>query len=64
VAICNDTVQPNLVKVGRLELQHLVDARAIYLIRSLANIVRSIVRAAKARRDQLLAELVEQVERS
>jgi hypothetical protein len=35
VTIRNDTVQANLVEVGSLELQHLVDARAVDLIRSL-----------------------------
>jgi hypothetical protein len=62
VTICDDTVQTDLVEVRRLELQHLVDARAVYLIRGIANIVRGIIGAAKARRDQLLAELVEQIE--
>jgi len=38
VPICNDTVQADLVEVRRLQLQHLVDARAVYFIRGLADV--------------------------
>lgn len=61
VTIGNDTVQADLVKVGSLKLQHLVDARAVDLVRSLADIIACIVTTTKLRLDQLLTELIEEV---
>lgn len=43
VTVGNDTVQTNLVEVGCLELQHLKDTSAVYLIRSLSNLGVHIV---------------------
>ena len=63
MAVCDDTVQTNLVEIRRLELQHLVDAGAVDLIRGLADVLCRIIRTAKTRSDQLLAELVKQIER-
>jgi hypothetical protein len=62
VTIRNDTVQANLVEVGSLELQHLVDARAVDLIRSLADLAGLIIDTTKLCRDQPLAELVKEIE--
>ena len=62
VAVGNDTVETDLVEVGRLELQHLVDARAIDLVRGLADVISCIVTTTELCVDQLLAELVEEIE--
>jgi hypothetical protein len=61
VAVGDDTVKTDLVKVGCLELQHLVDASPVYLIRSLANLL-IVALTTKAGSNQLLAVLVQQVE--
>lgn len=39
VAVGNDTVETDLVEVGRLELQHLVDTSTVDLIRCLENLL-------------------------
>jgi hypothetical protein len=61
VAVCDDTVQTNLVEVGGLKLQHLEDTSAVYLIRCLAYLGIDII-TTEARSDQLLAVLVEKLE--
>jgi hypothetical protein len=61
VAVGNDTVKTDLVEVGCLELQHLEDTGAVYLIRCLSYLRVDIV-TAEARCDQLLAVLVEKLE--
>ena len=61
VAIGNDTVEADLVKVGSLKLQHLVDTSAVYLIRGLEDLL-VITFTAEAGSDQLLAVLVKKVE--
>jgi hypothetical protein len=61
VTIGNDTVQADLVKVGSLKLQHLVDARAVDLVRSLADIIGCIITTTELCLDQLLTELIEKV---
>ena len=61
MAICDNSVQPNLMQIGRFKLQHLEDTRAVYLIRSGSYFRRCAIHAAKSSIDELLAELVEQV---
>ena len=39
VAVGDDSVKANLVKIGRLKLQHLVDTGAVYFIRGLQNLL-------------------------
>lgn len=61
VSVCNNSVQANLVEVGGLELQHLVDSRPVDLVCSVPNLLRSTVGTAEASADELLAVLVEKV---
>jgi hypothetical protein len=61
VAVGDDTVKTDLVKVGCLKLQHLVDTSPVYLICSLANLL-IVALTTKAGSNQLLAVLVQQVE--
>ena len=61
VAVGNDTVQANLMKVGCLKLQHLVDARAIDLIRSLANLIGCIITTTELCLDQLFTVLIKEI---
>ena len=63
VAVSDDTVETDLVEVRSLQLQHLVDAGAVDLVRSLADLLGGIVAATELHLDELLAVLVEKVER-
>lgn len=62
VAVGDNTVQTNLVEVGSLELQHLKDTGAIYLIRCLPYFGIDVI-TTEAGCDQLLAVLVKKLER-
>ena len=62
VTVGNDTIKTNLVEVGCLELQHLVDTCTVNGISSLANFL-VITLTAEAGSDQLLAVLVKKIER-
>lgn len=57
VAVGDDTVKANFVKVWGLELQHLKDAVAIDVIGGLTDFLSGIVAAAKGGADELLAVL-------
>ncbi len=61
MAICNDSIQADLVQVRRLQLQHLVDPFSVDLISRLDQLLRASIRAAKTLLNQLLAVLVQQV---
>lgn len=61
MAVGNNSIQPNLMKVGSLELQHLMDSGAVYFIRCLQDLL-VITLTAEARSDQLLAVLVQKIE--
>ena len=61
MAICNDSIQSDLVQVRRLQLQHLVDALPVNIIRGLDQLLRASIRSAKTLLNQLLAVLVQQV---
>jgi hypothetical protein len=61
VAVGNDSVQADLVKVGCLELQHLVDAGTVDGISGFPDLLGRIVGAAESGANDLLAVLVEQV---
>lgn len=63
MSICDDSIETDLVEVGCLELQHLVDTSSVDLVSSLLNLGWRSIGAAKACLDDLLAVLVEQVER-
>lgn len=62
VSICNDTIETDFMQIGSLQLQHLVDPRAIDHIGSLSYLDGSTIRSSKTRRDELFAVLVEEVE--
>lgn len=62
MTVGNDSVKTNLVKVGGLKLQHLVDTVTVDLVGSIADLLGSTITATEASRDELLTVLVEQVE--
>lgn len=62
MAVGDDSVKTNLVKVWRLELQHLVDASTVDGVCSILDLLCSTFGTAEAGGNELLAELVEQVE--
>lgn len=61
VPVGDNSVEHELVQVGRLEPQHLVDARAANLVSSLPYILGGSLEAPKGGADEVLAVLVEQV---
>jgi len=61
VAVGNDAVKTNLVKVGGLELQHLVDSVATELVCSLLDLSRSTVLAAETGGDELGTVLLQKL---
>lgn len=61
VTVGNDSVKTNLVEVGGLELQHLVDTAAVDLVSSLANLLGGTLTATETGLNELLTVLVEQV---
>ena len=62
MAVGNDSVKTNLVEVGGLKLQHLVDTSAVDLVGSIANLLGSTITTTEASGDELLTVLVQQVE--
>jgi hypothetical protein len=62
VTVGNDSVKTNLVKVGGLELQHLVDTTTVDLVGSIANLLGSTLTTTETGLNELLTVLVEQVE--
>lgn len=61
MAVSDDTVKTDLVKVGCLQLQHLVNARTVDGVSSLADLL-VVAFATEACCDQLLAILVKKIE--
>lgn len=61
MAVGDDTVQTDLVKVGGLQLQHLVDASTVNGVCGLANLL-VVAFATEASSDQPLAVLVKKIE--
>lgn len=61
VAVCNDTIKHNLVQVGGLKLQHLVDTIAIDLVSCIPDLLASSICATETSLDQLLTEAIQQV---
>jgi hypothetical protein len=62
VTVGNDSVKTDLVEVGGLELQHLVNTTTVDLVGSIANLLGSTLTATETGLNELLAVLVEQVE--
>ena len=63
MAVSNHPIKPDLVQVGRLQLQHLEDACTVDLVRGLTNFGGGVISTTETCRNQLFAEFVEQVER-
>lgn len=61
VAVGNDTVQHDLMEIGRLQLEHLVDTSPTDPVRSLLQLRTGIVGPAEAGTDEVLTVLVEQI---
>lgn len=61
MTVGNDTVQHDLVEVGRLQLEHLVDASPADPVRGLLQLRTSIVGPAEAGTDEILAVPVKQI---
>ena len=64
MTVCNDSIQPDLVEIRGLQLQHLVYAFLVDLVRRCSDFFRCAIRAAKSRVDELLAVFVQEVEGS
>lgn len=62
VSVGNDSVKTNLVEVGGLKLQHLVDAGSVDGVGSILDFLRGIIAATETSGDELLAVLVEKIE--
>jgi hypothetical protein len=62
VAVSDDTVKTDLVKVGCLQLQHLVDASTVDGVSGLADLL-VVAFATEASSDQLLAVFIKKIER-
>lgn len=61
VSVCDDTVKTDLVEVGCLKLQHLVNTGPVDLVAGLANLLGGIIRSAETGFDDLGGVLVKQV---
>lgn len=61
MTVSDDTVKADFVKVGCLQLQHLVDASTVDGVGSLTNLL-VVALTTKAGSDQLLAVLVKKIE--
>ena len=62
MAVCDDPIKSNFVKVGRLQLQHLVDAFTVDLVSRRTYFLGRSIGPPKAGVNQLLTVLVQQVE--
>lgn len=57
----NDAIKTDLVQVGSLEFEHLMDAVTVDLVCSIANLLRGSLGASETRLDDLLGVLLEQL---
>lgn len=62
MTVGNDSVKTNLVKVGCLKLQHLVDTSPVDLVGRILDLLLGTVGVAESGADELLGVLVEKVE--
>lgn len=62
MAVCNDTVETDLVKVRGLEVQHLVDTSPVDLVGSILDLLLGTIGVTESGVDELLGVLVEKVE--
>lgn len=61
MAICNDSIESNLVEIGRLQLQHLMDAFSIDLVRCVADFIGSAIAASEPSANELFAILIQEI---
>lgn len=61
MAVSDNSIQSNLVQIGCLKFQHLVDAFSVDLVRCSADFVRSAIKTPKGSVDDLLAILVQEI---
>ena len=61
VTIGNDTIQANLMEIGRFELQHLVDTLLVNFVRSITDFFASSISASEPSLDQFLAIFVQKI---
>ncbi len=62
VAVCDNSVQANLMQIWRLKFQHFMDALLVNLVRSIKDFNRSTISASEARFNELLAICIEEIE--
>ena len=62
MTVCDDSIQPDLMKIRRLKLQHLMYAFLVNLVRGRADFFCCAIRTTKPRGDKLLAIFVQKVE--
>ena len=62
MAVCDDSVKPNFMKIRCFKLQHLMYTLLIDLVRRGADFFWSAIGAAESRGDELLAIFVQKVE--
>lgn len=62
MAVGNDTVKTNLVEVGRLQPQHLVDSLTVDLVGGIPDLLRGTIGTTEAGVDELLTVSVQEVE--
>ena len=61
MTIGDNSVQPDFMQIGSLQLQHLIDAFSIDFICSFADLLRSAICTTKASIDEPLAVFVQQI---
>ena len=62
MTVCNNSVQSNLMQVGCLQLQHLVNTFHIDFIGGVTDLLRCAICTAETSLNELLAILVQQIE--
>ena len=61
VAVCNNTVETDLMKVRGLELKHLVDTSPVDLVGSILDLLLSTIGVAESGVNELLGVLVKKI---
>lgn len=61
MAICDDSIESDLVEIGRLQLQHLMDAFSIDLVRCVADFIRSAITTSEPSADKLFAVFIQPI---
>lgn len=61
MAVCDDSIESYLMEIGCLQLQHLMDAFSVDLVRCITNFCGRAISASKASADELLAVSVQKI---